>query len=101
MIPGGGIYGNIDGSRFPFGPHGYERTVQNPTPRATLAALALAVGLGFATAACSKADDSQPTSPATNLSPASSAQRTEANTVPSGASGQGSQGGQGQGNKAP
>ena len=75
--------------------------MQNPSPRSTFAALVLAAGLGLAAAACTKADNSQPNSPATNLSPASSAQRTEANTVPSGVSGEGSKGGQGQGNSAP
>ncbi len=75
--------------------------MQNLTPRATLTALALAASLGLGAAACSKADSGQPTSPATDRSPASSAQRTEANTVPSGVSGEGSRGGQGQGNSAP
>ena len=75
--------------------------MQNPTPRATFAALALAATLGLGVTACTKAEDPQPSSPATGLSPASSAQRTDANTVPSGASGQGSQGGQGKGQTAP
>ena len=75
--------------------------MQNLSPRTSLAALALAAGLGLGAVACSEADDSQPTSPATGLSPASSAQRTEANSVPSGVSGEGSRGGQGQGEGSP
>ena len=87
--------------RFPEGGPGYEPAMQNLSPRSTFATLALAAGLGLGAAACTKADTSQPTSPASNVSPASSAQQTEANSVPSGVSGEGSRGGQGQGNSAP
>lgn len=72
-----------------------------PTPRARLAAAALATALGLGTAACTKEQDT-PASPATTASPASSGQRpVDANTVPPGVSGQGSKGGTGQGQSTP
>jgi hypothetical protein len=79
--------------------------VRSSTPRATLAALALSAALALGGAACtkasSKAGNNQPSSPATNVSPESSARVSDANTVPPGVSGQGSGGGQGQGQAKP
>jgi len=81
---------------------GYEQPVRPSSPRATLAALTLSSLLALGAAACSsKASNDQPTSPATSVSPESSAKTSGANTVPPGVSGQGSGGGQGQGQSAP
>lgn len=74
--------------------------MRSSTPRTCLAALALTVGLGLGAVACSKAEDS-PSSPATNVSPESSTQTSDANTVPPGVSGEGSKGDTGQGGSNP
>jgi hypothetical protein len=68
--------------------------------RAAICALAISGALGLGAAACTKSSD-DPTSPATNVSPESSTQVSDANSVPPGVSGEGARGNTGQGQSTP